>query len=225
MGMDTGTGLRAAGIWIAIGALCFVVGLGIHGAQEETTAAQMAAIADSGTWTLSHWLIGGGMMALAAGAVTMLASGSKWTDGTMSTMAWGAVALFAIPMALGMALEATVVSEAAVAGSTPQYEMWSTVVVAMINALALVLVGLLVVAWDQFRADDPVTPKWASGIAAVLYLVAFVAFAGSTWFDIAAMMPVAIIGSAIAGLWLLWLGLGMARPAAAGGAATSTPSM
>ena len=205
-------GLRAAGMWIALGALLFVVGLGTHPREVPDTAEQMGIIAGNAMMMrVSHWAIALGSVMFAAASVMVLATGSRLTATWGRMTCWSGLAVVWLLFTVVPVIEATVATNAAVAADAGTYGAWHAFVMGMVNTMVLAGIATAVLAWIDMRSNNHVTPKWAAGVGCLSGVVLALSFVGSSWFGVEAMR-VLFFASFPFMAWWGWFGLGMMRP-------------
>lgn len=197
---------------LAAGASLAVVGFGLHPFGEGVSVVRTTDLVTGGplVWRASHALIGFGVLAAAVGGLLLLVSRSRLASHPASAVAWGLVVLFTVPFFLGNLLEASVVTDLAVAGRTDALQTWyGGFVLALAGSAWPVFLGYGVVAAVHARADSPLVPRWASWLAAVGWWLA-IAFLVGVVFRVPAL-SLAQYAAAPGILWLVAVGVQVYR--------------
>lgn len=204
--------LAGAGTSLAVGSLLIVIGLLTHPEEGTTTAETMQVVADeTGAWRASHWIIGAGMLISTVAFLMVLTGNSRLTARKMPAVAWAVLAVTSLGLLPVMVIEATVAPDAAVAGNTDQFTMWTSLVNGLINLLPFLFLAGVVVAWNEYTTRSPLTPKWASVLGMIGGLVGIVAFVGVQWMGNTTLAPVFLV-QLLQPLWFVWLGAAMTMP-------------
>lgn len=207
MHAHTEAGLKAGGMWLAIGALVFTVGLVLH-PMEET----MDAVADAATiWRASHWFIAAGSLLLVAGAWCVLAAGSRLSSTWVRMTAWTAFAASLLVFIAVPLIEATVATDAAVAGDTATWDSWNSLATGVVNVMFVFSASVIVLAWIDMKSSNWITPKWASTLGMVGAFGGMLSMA-LPWFGVTTLGWL-FFGVIVAMLWVAWFGVGVMRPA------------
>lgn len=210
----TRTGTRVAGGWLAVGAVLFVISLLLHPPPSPDPAEFMAGIANAPTqWVLAHWAAALALTIFAISGLIMLATASRLSQSWWMMSAWAVLTLGALWVTITAVAEATVITEAAVAGDTVTFEAWQHFAEGWAAAgFGFVAIAVAVIAGNEARSARSVTPAWASWIGAIAGIVAFVGFV-----VLAVLLGIAIggliwlVSSLILSGWILWFGIGLVR--------------
>lgn len=209
----TGVGTRVAGAWLAIGSVLLVGALLIHPPPSPDPGAFMASIADAPTqWVLVHW---GAVLALTSFAITgllMLTAASRLSQTWWTLTAWAVLVVGAIWVTTTAVAEATVMTEAAMAGDTATFETWQVFAEGKAIGFGFLALAIAVIAGNEAQSTRSVTPAWASWTGAVAGIVAFVGFVVvGVVLGIAIGGLIWLVSSIVMSLWTLWFGVALAR--------------
>lgn len=207
-------GTRVAGGWLAVGSMLFVSSLLLHPPPSPAPAAFMAGIANAPTqWVLAHWAAALALTSFAITGLIMLSTASRLSQKWWTMSAWAVLVLGAIWVTITAVAEATVITEAAVAGDTAMFEVWQRFAEGWAAAgFGFVAIAIAIIAGNEARSPRSVTPAWASWIGAIAGIVAFVGF----------VVLAVLLGFAIGGLiwllstlvmsvWTFWFGVALVR--------------
>lgn len=217
----TDTSIRVGGAWLAIGALLLVIGFVLHPPPSPDPAEFMATIAEDPTrWVAAHAVSAIALSVLTIAGLIVLTAGSRLTQHWWTTTAWAVLIVGALWVTTAAVVEATVITQAAVAGDTTTFEAWSIFAEAHSAAFLFVVLAIAVIAGNEARSAYQTTPVWASWIGALAGVTAFggmvlvfmlgIALGGLLW----------LVSTIVMSLWTVWFGVILAR---AEGAAWTTP--
>lgn len=203
---------RASGVWLAVGAAALAISLVIHGLPEPDVGDQMLVItADPARWLGVHWLAAAGLSCLAIAGLIVLAAGTRLTATALTVSAWAVLTIGATWTLLTAVAEATVVTDAAIAGNGTIFAAAWAFSEGMANGFAGLALAVAVIAGSEMRAADSATPAWASGIAVCAGIASFLGWALWSWLDFGFGAPIWVGSSTLMCLWLVWFGAGFAR--------------
>lgn len=209
----TGVGTRVAGAWLAVGSVLFVGSLVLHPPPSPDPGEFMAAIADGPTqWVLAHWAAALALTLFAITGLIMLTTASRLSQKWWTMSAWAVLVVGAIWVTTTAVAEATVITEAAVAGDTATFEAWQLFAEGKGVGFGFLAVAIAVIAGNEARSTRSVTPVWASWIGAVAGIVAFVGFVVlGVLLGIAVGGLIWLISTIVMSLWTFWFGVALAR--------------
>ena len=216
IGRDTShaeTGVRAAGAWLAVGSLVFVVSLALHPRPSPDLGEFMAIIAANSTlWIAVHWAAALALTMLVIAGLLMLTAGSRFTETWWTVSAWAVLIIGALWVTTTAVAEATVIATAAAAGDTATFEAWQIFAEGTALGFGFLVAAVAVIAVTEARSVRSITPAWAAWIGAIAAVVAFVAFVVlGLILGIAIGGPIWLISTIVVGLWTLWFGIGLVR--------------
>ncbi|WP_137286998.1 hypothetical protein [Halorussus salinisoli] len=209
----TGAGTRVAGAWLAMGSVLFVASLALHPPPSPDLGEFMAVIANEPTqWVLAHWAAALALTLFAITGLLMLTTESRLSQNWWAMTAWALLVVGATWITTTAVAEATVITEAAVAGDTATFEAWQLFAEGKAVGFGFLAVAIAVIAGNEARSTRSVTPVWASWIGAVAGLVAFVGFVVlGLLLGIAVGGLIWLASTIVMSLWTLWFGIALVR--------------
>ncbi|WP_433625554.1 hypothetical protein [Halomicrococcus sp. NG-SE-24] len=207
------TGTKVAGVWLAVGSLVFVVSLVLHPPLSPDPGEFMATIADGPTrWVAAHWTAAMALTLFAIAGLIVLTAGSRLTQNGWTMTAWAVLVVGALWVTTTAVAEATVITEAAVAGDTATFEAWQLFAEGKAVGFGFLALAVAIIAGNEARSTRSVIPVWASWIGAAAGVVAFVGFVVlGLLLGIALGGPVWIASTIVMSLWTLWFGVALGR--------------
>lgn len=210
-------GTRVAGVWLAIASPLLAGALVGHGPLHPDMTAQMGVIADSPVrWAIVHWASAAALSLFALAGLIMLAARSRLTEAWWTMSAWGVLTVGALWTMTTAVAEATVVSAAAEAGDIATFEAWWAFSEGKATGFMFLALAVAVIAGDEARTAHRATPAWASYIAVIFGIGAFLGWPLGIWLGITLGSFIWLVASLVMSLWTLWFGLGLALTAAPG---------
>lgn len=205
-------GIRVGGSWLAIASVLMIAALALHGPIAPDVNDQMVRIANAPTmWSVAHWIAAAGLSLHAVAGLVVLTSGSRLTDGWWTTTAW-AVWPISVLWTLSTAVsEATVVSNAATSGNTPVFEAWWAYAEGRANGFAFLALAVAVIAWNEARTAERVTPAWSAWTAMIAAVASFAGWALGMWFEVGLGTFLWLASSILMSLWTAWFGVALTR--------------
>lgn len=207
------TSTKVAGTWLAIGSVLFVVSLLLHPPPSPDPGEFMAAIAEAPTrWVVAHWAAALALTLFAITGLVVLTARSRLTRTGWTTTAWAALVVGALWVTTTAVAEATVITEAAVAGDAATFEAWQLFAEGNAIGFGFLALAVAVIAGNEARSARSVTPVWTSWIGAVTGIVAFVGFV-----VLGALLGIALGGlvwiasTVVMSLWTFWFGVALMR--------------
>jgi len=210
------TGVRVAGTWLALAAIVLAAALVFHGPIAPGHDVQMQRIADGSLrWAVVHWAAAASLSFFAIASLIALTAGSRLTREWWTLSAWALLPVGALWTVTTAVAEATVMYNAAVTGNRAVYESWLMFAEGNANGFAVMALAFTVIAANEARSQDGVTPSWASSIAAAAGLASFAGWALGMWLGFSFGSAIWVVGSIVMCLWLVWFGVSLARVEAA----------
>jgi len=205
---------RSAGLFLAISAILFFIGIVWHGLVHPSVGAtlefSMRLIQRAPTaWVAMHMFVAVVSALFAAAALSMLAAGSPMTASLSGLAGWSVLAIVVVLLTSLAVFEATVQGDAAVAGDVTIFAMSFALSRGYELILGLLPVAFLGIALDDLRSAQPATPRWASGVALAGAALTLVGVVGASGFRVVAL-GVLWGGAALPLLWFIWVGLQLA---------------
>lgn len=206
------TQVRTGGGLLAIGSLLLVVGFVLHPPPSPDPGEFMATIADEPTrWVAAHGATAIALSVFAIGGLIMLMAGSRLTHHWWPVLAWAVLVVSALWTTTAAVVEATVITQAAIAEDVATFEVWSIFAEAYSAAFLFFVLAIAVIAGNEARSAYQTTPIWASWIGAVAGVTAFVGMVLVFMLGIALGGLVWLVSTIVMGLWILWFGVTLAR--------------
>ena len=202
---------RVAGVWLAIASLLLAGALVGHGPIHPDMSQQMEVIADGPVrWAIIHWASAASLSLFALTGLIVLTATSRLTEAWWTMSAWGVLTVGALWTMTTAVAEATVVSAAA-AGDTATFEAWWAFSEGKATGVMFLALAVAVIAGNEAQTAHRATPAWASCIAVVAGIGAFLGWPLGMWFGITLGSFIWVVASLVMSLWTLWFGLGLAR--------------
>lgn len=202
-----------AGAWLAIGSLLFVVSLVLHPPPSPDTGEFMATIADEpALWVTAHWAAAMALTLFVVAGLVMLTARSRLTRNWWTTTAWAVLVVGSLWVTTTAVAEATVITQAAVAGDTATFEAWQLFAEGKAIGFGFLAAAIAVIAGNEARSAQSVTSVWTSWIGAVAGVAAFVGFVVlGLLLGIALGGLVWVVSTIVMSLWTLWFGVALVR--------------
>lgn len=208
-------GSRVGGMWLAIASGLMIAALLLHGPIATEPADQMARISNhASVWSLAHWMAAAALSLYAVAGLIVLTFRSSLTRGAGALSAW-AVLLVGSLWTLNTAVaEATVVTDAAIAGSMETFVAWWAYAEGKANGFSFVALALALIAATDARDARGATPSWAAWTGMVAGLGSFTGWALGMWFEVPVGNVLWVTSSILTSAWTAWFGLALARSSA-----------
>ena len=167
-------------------------------------------------WSVVHWIAAASLSLYAVGALILLTSRSRLTEGGWVLTAWAVVCVGARWTMTTAVAETTVVTQATVSGSEETFAAWWAFAEGKGNGFAFLALAVAVIAGSEARSPAGATPPWASWIAVLAGTGSFAGWALGMWFGVGIGNLLWVASSLGMAAWTLWLGVALLRaPAAA----------
>lgn len=173
----------------------------------------MAVIAGGPTrWILAHWAAAMGLTIFAIAGLIMLTTESRLSQTWLTMTAWAVLVVGALWVTTTAVAEATVITEAAVAGDTATFEAWQLFAEGNAVGFGFLALAVAVIAGNEARSTRSLTPVWAAWIGAVAGVVAFVGFVVlGLLLGIAAAGRLWLAATIVMSIWTLSFGVALVR--------------
>lgn len=206
------TKMSVGGTLLAIGSLLLVVGFVLHPPPSPDSGEFMATIAEEPTrWMAAHAATAVALSVFVIAGLIVLTAGSRLTQNWWTITAWAVMIVSALWVTTAAVVEATVITQTALATDTATFELWSIFAEAHSAAFLFFVLAIAVIAGHEARTTSQTTPAWASWVGAVAGVVAFggmilvfvlgIALGGLIW----------VVSTLVMGLWTFWFGVALAR--------------
>ncbi|MER9662164.1 hypothetical protein [Mesorhizobium sp. M0159] len=209
---NTEEGTRVAGVWLAIASILLAGALVGHGPIDPDMGRQMGVITDDPVrWAIIHWVSAVALSLFVLTGLIVLAARWRLTEAWWTLSAWGVLTVGALWTMTTAVAGATVVSAAAAAGDTATFEAWWAFSEGKANGFMFLALAVAVIAGNEAQTTHRATPVWASYIAVVAGIGAFLGWPLGMWLGVTLGSFVWVVASLVMSLWTLWFGLGLAR--------------
>lgn len=203
---------RVGGTWLAIASCLMILGLAIHGPIAPDLSDQMARIASRPTaWAVAHWIAAAALSLYAVAGLVVLTSGSRLTEGWWTTTAWAVLPVAALWTLTTAVVEATVVTNAALSGNTEVFAAWWAFAEGKATGFSFLAVAVAVIAGNEARSVEGVTPAWSAWTAMVAGLASFTGWALGMWLGIGLGSFLWLASSLLMSVWTVWFGIALSR--------------
>jgi hypothetical protein len=214
----TNDGVRVGGSWLAVASCLIIATLALHCPIAPDLGVQMNRVASRSTvWSVSHWIAAAAFSSYAMAGLVILTSGSRLTDDWWTNTAWAAMPVTALWTLTTAVAEATVVTNAAIAGNTEVFEAWWAFAEGKANGFAFLALAVAVIAANEAGGAKGATPAWAAWTAAVAGVVSFAGWAVGMWLEIALGSVFWLASSILMSVWTAWFGVALARSSVSAG--------
>ncbi|MBA2457736.1 MAG: hypothetical protein H0V43_02130 [Gemmatimonadales bacterium] len=189
-----------------------IAALGFHGPIAPDLNDQMTRIADAALrWSVAHWIAAAALSLYAVTGLIMLTSGSRLTEGWWTMTAWAVISVGALWTMTTAVAETTVVANAAVSGSNETFEAWWAFAEGKANGFAFLALAVAVIAGNEARTSEGLTPTWSAWTAAVAGIASFAGWALGMWFGVGIGNLLWVASSIVMSAWTLWFGVVLTR--------------
>lgn len=208
----TNTAVRVAGIWLAIASFLLIAALIVHGPLAPDLSDQMKEIADGAmAWSVIHWVSAASLSLYAVTGLIVLTSGSRLAGGSWTMTAWAVLTVSALWTMTTAVVEATVVTNAAVAGAKEMFEAWWSFAEGKASGIAFFALAVAVISGNEAQSSERAVPAWSGWIAMVAGVASFAGWALGRWFGVDLGNLLWVASSTLMGAWLLWFGVALMR--------------
>jgi hypothetical protein len=208
----TNTAVRVAGTWLAIASTLLIVALIGHGPLAHNLSDQMKKIADGAmTWSVVHWLSAASLSLYAVTGLIVLTSGSRLARGWWSMTAWAVLTVSALWIMTTAVVEATVVTNAAVAGAREMFEAWWAFAEGKASGIAFFALAVSLIAGNEAQSSERAVPAWSAWIAMVSGIASFAGWALGRWLGVDFGNLLWLASSVLMSIWTLWFGVALMR--------------
>jgi hypothetical protein len=204
----TNTAVSVGGMWLAVASLLMIAALVFHGPIAPDLHDQMTRIADASLrWSVVHWLAAAALSLYAMSGLVVLTSQSRLVDGKWPMTAWAVLVVGALWTMTTAVAEATVVTNTAVSGSKEMFEAWWAFAEGKANGFAFLALAVAVIAGNEARSSEGVTPKWSAWTAMIAGGASFSGWALGMWFGVGTGNLLWVVSSLLMNVWTLWFGV------------------
>lgn len=204
--------VRVGGFWLAVASALMVAVFLFHGPLAPSPDEQMKRIADHALrWTVVHWTAASALSLYALAGLVVIGAGSRLTAGARLMSAWAALPVSALWAVSTAVAEASVVTQAALAGSRETFTAWWIIAEARASGFAFFAVAVAVIAGNEVHSLERATPVWSAWIGRVAAIASFAGWALGVWFGVPIGNLLWLGASILMCLWLLAFGVGLMR--------------
>ena len=204
--------LRASGTWLAMGAGLLALALIFHGPPSPSIAEQMQIIAEgTARWSIVHWTAATSLSCFAVSGLIVLTSGSRLTGDWTTISAWAVLVVGALWTMTTAVAEATAVAHAAASNNRELFEAWWKFAEGKGNGFVFLALAVAVIASTEASSADGATPTWAAWVGTAAAVISPLGWALGLWIGIGIGGPIWVASSLVMCVWLLWLGVALAR--------------
>jgi hypothetical protein len=208
----TNTAVRVAGTWLAIASSLLIAALVVHGPLAPDLSDQMKQIADGAmTWSVIHWVSAASLSLYAVTGLIVLTSGSRLDKGWWTMTAWAVLTVSALWTMTTAVVEATVVTNAAVAGAKEMFEAWWAFAEGKASGIAFFALAVAVISGNEAQSSERAVPAWSAWIALVSGVTSFAGWALGRWFEVDFGNLLWVASSVLMSVWTLWFGFALMR--------------
>lgn len=209
---DASQAVRAGGFWLVAASFCMIIVLLVHGPIDPDPTAQMAKIASHPLrWAVVHWIAAAGLSLFAIVGLILLTSHSHLTDGFWRLTAWAVISMGAFWTMTTAVAEATVITTAAVGGTTETFTSWWAFAEGKAIGFAVLALGIALVGSNEAREPTGATPAWSAWVATAAGVASFLGWALGMWLEIRPANQLWVVASVTMCLWTLWFGMALRR--------------
>ncbi len=204
--------VRVAGAWLATASSLLIAALVVHGPLDSDLSDQMQKIADEAmAWSVIHWVSAASLSLYAVTGLIVLTSGSRLSGGWPTMTAWAVLTVSALWTMTTAVAEATVVTNAAVAGAKETFEAWWAFAEGKASGIAFFALAVSVIAGSEAQSVERVVPAWSAWTAMVSGVASFAGWALGRWFGVDFGNLLWVGSSVLMSVWTLWFGFALMR--------------
>ena len=209
---NTNTAVRVAGTWLAIASSMLIVALLVHGPLAPSLSDQMKMIAERAVvWSGIHWVSAASFSLYAVTGLVVLTSGSRLAGGWWTMTAWAVLTVSALWIMTTAVVEATTVTNAAVAGAEEMFESWWAFAEGKASGIAFFALAVALISGHEAQSSERAVPAWSARIAMIVGVASFTGWALGRWFGINFGNFLWVASSVLMSVWTLWFGFALTR--------------
>ncbi len=206
------TALRVAGTWLAIASSLLIPAVILHGPLATDLGDQMQRVADGATaWSVIHWVSAAALSLYAVTGLIMLTSGSRLVRGSWPITAWAVLTVSALWTMTTAVAEATVIANAAAAGSREMFEAWWAFAEGKASGVAFFALAVAVISGNEAQSSERVVPAWSAWTGMASGIGAFAGWASGRWFGVEFGNLLWVGSIVLMSVWTLWFGFALMR--------------
>ncbi|OEY65998.1 hypothetical protein [Marinobacter sp. X15-166B] len=209
---NSSTAVRTAGAWFAVASLLLLAALIVHGPLAHDHGEQMKDIAGRAlAWAAIHWISAASLSLFATAGLIALTSGSRLTVSASTLTAWAVLILSAIWTMTTAVAEATVVTDAAVAGNTEMFVTWWAFAEGKAAGIAFFALAVAAIAGNEAQCSERAVPAWSAWVATGAGVASFAGWALGRWFGMDFGNLLWVASSVLMSVWMIWFGYALTR--------------
>lgn len=209
---NTKKAIQVAGTWLAIASLLMVITFIFHGPVPNTLNDQMQSVAQGAArWSTVHWIAAIALSLFVVTGLMVLTTQSRLTEGWWTMTAWAVLSVGALWTMTTAVAEATVITNAAVAGNMETFQAWWAFSEGKATGFTFVALAIAVIAGNEAQSSDRAVPVWSAWVAMVAGLTSFAGWALGVWIGIGLGSLLWVASSLLMTLWTLWFGIALMR--------------
>jgi hypothetical protein len=189
-----------------------IAALVVHGPLAPDLGDQMKKIANGAmVWSVIHWVSAASLSLYAVTGLIVLTSGSRLAGGWWTMTAWAVLTVSALWTMTTAVIEATVVTNAAVAGAKEIFEAWWAFAEGKASGIAFFALAVAVISGNEAQSSERAVPAWSAWIAMVSAVASFAGWALGRWFGVDFGNLLWVASSVLMSVWILWFGFALMR--------------
>lgn len=206
------TAVRVAGTWLTIASFLLIAALIVHGPLAPDLSDQMKKVADGAmAWSVIHWVSAASLSLYAVAGLIVLTSGSRLVGSWWTMTAWAVLTVSALWTMTTAVVEATVVTNAAVAGAKEMFEAWWAFAEGKASGIAFFALAVVVISGNEAQSSERAVPAWSAWIAMISGAASFAGWALGRWFGVDLGNLLWVVSSVLMSVWTLWFGIALMR--------------
>lgn len=207
---NTNTAVRVAGTWLAVASSMLIVALLVHGPLAADLSDQMRMIAQrASVWSGIHWVSAASFSLYAVTGLVVLTSGSRLVAGSGTMTAWAVLTVSALWIMTTAVVEATTVTDAAVAGAKEMFESWWAFAEGKASGIAFFALAVAVISGNEAQSSERAVPVWSAKVAMISGVAAFTGWVLGRWLGINFGNFLWVASSVLMSAWTLWFGFAL----------------
>jgi hypothetical protein len=172
----------------------------------------MKKIADGAMmWSVVHRMSAAALSLYAVTGLIMLPFASRLVAGWWTMTAWALLTVSALWTMTTAVVEATVITNAAVAGARETFEAWWAFAEGKASGIAFFALAVAAISGNEAQSSDRAVPAWSAGFAMVAGVAAFAGWALGRWFGVEFGNVLWVASIALMSVWTLWFGFALMR--------------
>lgn len=210
--LESNPAIRAGAALLSIASLLLIAALIIHGPLAPNLGEQMTDVTGRAfVWAAIHWVSAASLSLFAMASLIVLTARSRLTNTGLTVTAWALLTVSALWTITTAVSEATVVTDAALAGNREMFEAWWAFAEGKASGVAFLALSVAVIAGNEARSAERVVPAWSSRVATVAGVASFAGWALGRWLGVDLGNLLWVASSVFMSGWLAWFGVALMR--------------